>query len=145
MKKILVIHGANLRKLGEREPEIYGKTRLEEIDARITAWAAERGIELRIFQSNCEGEIIDALEEAAGWAEGIIINPGAYTHYSFAIRDALLAASVPAIEVHLSNIHAREPFRARSVTAPACRGVITGLGPASYILAGEALLSLGKR
>jgi 3-dehydroquinate dehydratase-2 len=142
MKRILVLHGANLKRLGKREPEIYGRTSLEELNEELLRWAREKGLELRIFQSNSEGEIIDAIEEAAGWAEGIIINPGAYTHYSYAIRDALLGANLPAVEVHLSNIHARESFRAHSVTAAACRGVITGFGPRSYILAGEALLSL---
>lgn len=142
MRKILVIHGPNMKRLGEREPEIYGRTGLDELNAELLRWAREKGLDLRIFHSNSEGEIIDAIEAAVGWAEGIIINPGAYTHYSYAIRDAIAGANIPAIEVHISNIHARESFRARSVTAPACRGVITGLGTMSYVLAGEALLAL---
>jgi 3-dehydroquinate dehydratase-2 len=131
-----------MKRLGEREPEIYGRTGLDELNAELLRWAREKGLDLRIFHSNSEGEIIDAIEAAVGWAEGIIINPGAYTHYSYAIRDAIAGANIPAIEVHISNIHARESFRARSVTAPACRGVITGLGTMSYVLAGEALLAL---
>ncbi|MFQ6104920.1 MAG: type II 3-dehydroquinate dehydratase [Candidatus Glassbacteria bacterium] len=142
MKKILVIHGPNLTKLGEREPDIYGKTSLAELDEEIIRQSAEKGIEVRTFQSNSEGAIIDAIEEASEWADGIIINPAAYTHYSHAIADAIRASSLPVVEVHLSNIHAREDFRARSVTAKASMGVITGFGTRSYLLAIEALLNL---
>lgn len=137
--RYLVIHGPNLNLLGEREPEVYGADTLEEVNRRLVSWAQDEGMELRIVQSNHEGEIIDAIHGARGWATGIVINPGAYTHYSYAIRDALHAVALPAIEVHLSNVHAREEFRRRSVTAPACRGQICGLGWYGYRLALEAL------
>lgn len=141
MKKILVIHGPNLKRLGKREPEIYGTVSLEQLDGELTRCAGERGLELKTFQNNGEGAIIDAIEEAASWADGIVINPGAYTHYSHAIADAIRSADIPVVEVHLSNIHSREDFRARSVTAAGCIGVITGFGTASYMLGIEALIS----
>lgn len=144
--KLLCIFGPNLNLLGEREREIYGTLSFEELVDLLKRKAEQKGIELEIVQSNHEGVIIDAIHRARGKYDGIIINPGAYTHYSIAIRDALKAVEVPAIEVHMSNIYAREEFRHRSVTAPVCWGQITGLGYLGYLLAIEAfaLLWVGK-
>ena len=141
MKKILVIHGPNLKGLGKREPEVYGTLTLAQIDTELIAWAAKKGREVKTFQNNSEGAIIDAIEEASGWADGIVINPGAFTHYSHAIADAIRGTQLPVVEVHISNIHSREDFRSRSVTASGCIGVITGFGAGSYRL-GIAALTL---
>ncbi len=130
--------------LGQREERYYGTATLEEIDAELASYAELHGVEIESFQSNLEGEIVGRIQEAKGRAEGIVLNAAAYTHTSVAIRDAILAAGVPTVEVHLSNVHAREEFRRSSLLAPVCRGVISGFGPKSYLLALEALIDLGK-
>jgi 3-dehydroquinate dehydratase-2 len=143
--RVLVLHGPNLNLLGEREPEIYGTQTLAEINDAIVAAASQLGVEVRCEQHNSEGALIDALHAARKEFAGVIINPGAYAHYSYAIRDAITAIGVPAVEVHLSNIAGRETFRATSVTAGACRGVVSGLGAAGYILALRAIGELLAR
>lgn len=140
--KILVIHGPNLNLLGTREPEIYGATTLEDIDALLEAEAKQHKVELRIVQSNVEGEMVSAIQEAASWADAILINPAAYTHTSVALRDAISAVGVPTIEVHLSNVYAREEFRHHSFIAPVAVGQIAGFGAESYRLALLAALNL---
>jgi 3-dehydroquinate dehydratase-2 len=139
MKRIAVIHGCNLNLLGRREPELYGRTTLEEINRRLEALAGELGVAVTFLQSNHEGEIIEAVQRCATEADGIIINPAAFTHTSVGIHDALKAVGKPAVEVHLSNIHAREEFRRRSLVAPATIGQIAGFGADSYLLALRAL------
>jgi 3-dehydroquinate dehydratase-2 len=126
--------------LGQREESYYGTATLDEIDAELASYAEQRGVEIESFQSNLEGEIVGRIQEAKGRADGIVLNAAAYTHSSVAIRDAILAAGVPTVEVHLSNVHAREEFRRTSLIAPVCRGVISGFGPKSYQLALEALI-----
>ncbi len=142
MTAILVLHGPNLNLTGYREPEVYGRTTLAEIDALLSSRAAEQGVEVRSFQSNHEGALIDAIHEARSWAAGGLINPGPLTHYSYALRDAIAAVDYAMVEVHLSLPAAREAFRQVSVVAPACRGQVAGFGPHSYIAAFDALLHL---
>jgi len=137
---ILVLHGPNLNLLGHREPQTYGRVTLKEINAALRETAQERGASVRIVQSNHEGVLIDALHEARDRIDGILINPAAFTHTSVALRDALAAVDQPAVEVHLSNVHGREPFRRESLTAPACIGQIAGFGWRSYLLGLTALL-----
>lgn len=134
-KKVLVLHGPNIDLLGERETGIYGKETLEGINGDILDKARELNIECEIFQSNHEGELIEHIHAARNHFDGIVINAGAYTHYSIAIRDAIAAVRVPTVEVHMSNIQSREEFRHKSVIAPVCVGQITGFGKYSYILA----------
>jgi len=144
MIKILIVHGPNLDLLGEREPDVYGKDTLENINSLLQKEAEKNGVELKTFQSNSEGDIVNFLRDNRKWAEGIIINPAAYTHTSVAIRDAIKALSIPTVEVHLSNIYAREEFRQKSLIAPVAVATISGFGKQSYVLALYGLLNLIK-
>lgn len=143
--RILVVHGPNLNMLGTREPDIYGSTTLEQINAMLVEEGKPLGAEVRAVQSNSEGELVTAVQQAAGWADALIINPAGYTHTSVALRDAVAALSVPTIEVHLSNVHAREDFRRHSYIAPVARGQIAGFGADSYRLALLGVVGLVKR
>lgn len=142
MKSILVLHGPNLNMLGEREPEVYGRMTLAEIDRRLSELGQQMDLEVRSFQSNSEGALIDALQQARSWANGVIFNPGGYTHTSVALRDAVAGIGLPVVEVHLSNVHAREEFRRISMIAPVCVGSIAGFGWRSYLLALQALADI---
>ena len=141
--KVLLIHGPNLNMLGKRDPAIYGERTLEDVNTFVASYFKK--VELEFFQSNVEGEIINKIHEADGVFSGIVINAGAFTHYSYAIRDAIDAVSVPVVEVHISNIAAREEFRHKSVIAPVVMGSIAGLGVYGYVLAVQAIAHHGKR
>jgi 3-dehydroquinate dehydratase II len=143
VRRILVLHGPNLNLLGRREPEVYGTLPLEEIDRRVADRGAELGVEVRSSQSNLEGELVTLIQEAEGWADALVLNPGGYSHTSVAIRDAVTAVGIPTIEVHLTNPLSREPFRHTDVVGGACAGVISGFGWRSYLLALEAVARAG--
>jgi 3-dehydroquinate dehydratase-2 len=144
-KTVLVLHGPNLNLLGAREPDVYGAVTLDQINERLRALAVELGVELEIFQSNVEGDLVDRIQEAAGVAHAILINPAAYTHTSIAIRDAILAVGLPVVEVHLSNIHRREAFRRRSLISDVAVGQVVGFGADSYLLGLRAVVRVLAR
>lgn len=143
--KVLVLHGPNLNLLGQREPDVYGQRTLDQINEEIEALASQLGLEVDFYQSNQEGLLIDCIHRAQGKYEWIVLNPGAFTHYSYALRDALTATAIKTIEVHLSNIQAREEFRSRSVIAPVCIGQVSGFGVTSYYLALYAIFEQSSR
>lgn len=140
--KILVLHGPNLNLLGTREPQVYGSMTLYDINMALTELGKELGAELKCMQSNHEGVLIDALQEARTWADGVLFNPGGYTHTSVALRDAITAIEIPVIEVHISNVYAREEFRHNSILSAVCRGKVVGLGWRSYTLGLRALVEI---
>ncbi len=143
--KILALHGPNLNLLGQREPDVYGSMTLEEIDRALEDRGKKLGVSIDSYQSNHEGELVDRIQAAAIDFDGILINPAAFSHYSYALRDALSAAGLPVIEVHLSNVFARETFRHHSVITPVAEGMVCGLGPDSYLLGLEALVNILKK
>lgn len=144
MKKILIIHGPNLNMLGEREGEVYGTYTMEEINNELKVLGKELGVEVEAYQSNVEGEIVNTIQKAKGTFSAIVINPGGYTHYSVAIRDAIAAVKIPTVEVHMSNIYSREEFRQKSVIAPVSSGQIAGFGKNSYLLGLRAAADISK-
>ena len=141
-RRILVLNGPNLNLLGRREPDQYGRMTLKEIEDELRSYAASREAEIRFVQTNHEGALIDAIQNAIGWADAIVVNPAGLTHTSVGLRDAIVAAAIPAVEVHLSNIYRREEFRRQSLIADAVAGQITGFGPFSYLLGLQAALHL---
>jgi 3-dehydroquinate dehydratase II len=144
-RRVLVLNGPNLNLLGTREPEVYGADTLDDVLARMRRHLDGRDVELRAVQSNVEGELVDALHEARSWADGVVFNPGAFTHYSIALRDAISGTGLPVVETHLSNVHAREEFRHHSVLAAVCVGVVAGFGADSYVVALDGLLGHVER
>lgn len=144
-RRVLVLNGPNLNLLGTREPEVYGADTLDDVIERMRRHVSDRDVELRAVQSNVEGELVDALHDARSWADGVVFNPGAFTHYSIALRDAISGTGLAVVETHLSNVHAREEFRHRSVLAAVCVGVVAGFGAASYTLALDAVLDHAER
>ena len=140
--KVLILHGPNLNLLGTREPDVYGSMTLDEINNKLIAWGKELGAEVKCVQSNHEGALIDELQSARTWADGVVFNPGGYTHVSIALRDAISAIGIPVMEVHMSNVYAREEFRHVSMISAVCKGKIVGLGWRSYTLGLQALIEV---
>jgi 3-dehydroquinate dehydratase-2 len=142
--KILILHGPNLNLLGTREPEVYGSATLEDLDNHLIELGKEFNVEVKCFQSNHEGALIDALQDARKWASGVVFNPGGYTHTSVALRDAISAIVIPVVEVHISNVYAREEFRHRSLVSAVCKGKVSGFGLMSYELGMRGLVDIIK-